>query len=194
MHSVWEEKRSATQIKIPPEQIADKSEIDINMPPELVWDYITQPEFRNILVGSDRQEITNRSNGRVAPGSVYQCYHGDMVIPQTILEWQPFKRMVVHQVVPIPIPNTSLLIDCRLVPTEKGTRLVQAASKAKGPLLGRILVDYLMGPLTAKSAERRTEEFKQRIEEDLAAKGFEPLDEAELSEEIFAERKKILTK
>jgi hypothetical protein len=140
------------------------------MPPEVVWDYLTQPEFRTILVGSDRQEITNRSDGRIAPGSVYQCYHGDMVIPQTILEWQPFERMIIQQLIPLPFPNTTILIDCQLVPIEKGTQLVQVASKAKGPLLGRIVFNTIMGPLTAKSVEKRTEEFKSRIEEDFLAK------------------------
>jgi uncharacterized protein YndB with AHSA1/START domain len=170
MHSVWEQKRGTTQIEIPPEQIVEKVEIDISMPPEVVWDYLTQPEFRTILVGSDRQEITNRSDGRIAPGSVYQCYHGDMVIPQTILEWQPFERMIIQQLIPLPFPNTTILIDCQLVPIEKGTQLVQVASKAKGPLLGRIVFNTIMGPLTAKSVEKRTEEFKSRIEEDFLAK------------------------
>jgi hypothetical protein len=182
MHSVWEQKRSESQIEIPPERIADKLEIDIGIPPELVWDYLTQPKFRNILVGSDRQEITNRSNGRIASGSVYQCYHGDMVIPQTILEWQPFERMVILQLIPLPFSDTSILIDCQLVPIKEGTRFVQAASKARGPLLGRVLFDYVMGPLTSKSVEKRTEEFKQRIEEDFLAKRGDLPDQAEFGE------------
>jgi hypothetical protein len=44
------------------------------------------PQFRAYLNDSDRMEIKNRSNGRIAPGSVYQGYHGDQFVPQTILE------------------------------------------------------------------------------------------------------------
>jgi uncharacterized protein YndB with AHSA1/START domain len=182
MHSVWEKKRSESQIEIPLNRIADQLEIDIDIPPELVWDYLTHPELRNTLVGSDWQEIANRSDGRTAPGSVYQCYHGDKVIPQTILEWQPFERMVILQLIPLPFPDTTILIEFQLIPTQKGTRLVQTASKAKGPLLGRVLVDYLMMPMTSKGVERRTEEFKRYIEDDQEAKRGDLSDQAEFGE------------
>jgi hypothetical protein len=46
-------------------------------------------------------EIANRSNGRIAPGSVYQCYHGDKMVPQTVLEWQPFESMIERNCRPI---------------------------------------------------------------------------------------------
>lgn len=168
MQPVWERKSSASQVTIPPERIAMQLETEFGMPPEQLWDYLTLPEFRSTLFGSDRQEVTNRSGGRIAPGSIYQCYHGDMVLTQTILEWQPFEHLVVQQLIPIPIPDTNILIEFQLVPSEQGTRLTQRASKPRGPLPGRILVN-LMGPMMAKSLKRDTLEFKKQIENDLAA-------------------------
>jgi uncharacterized protein YndB with AHSA1/START domain len=169
MHPVWEGKRATSQVTIPPNQIISQGEIEIGMSPERLWDYLTQPDFRNTLVMSDRQEILNRENGRIVPGSVYQCYHGDKIIPQTILEWQPFKRIVIQQRMAIPIPDTTILSESRLVPTETGTCLIQSASKAKGPLFGRLLV-RLMLPMMAKNLENATLRFKQQIENDLASK------------------------
>jgi hypothetical protein len=83
MHPVWERMRSASAIDFPANRLLDQSEVHINLPPERVWDFIIQPQYRNTLIGSDRMEITNRASGRIAPNSVYQCYHGDKVIPQT---------------------------------------------------------------------------------------------------------------
>lgn len=166
MHPVWERKSSVSQITISPEQIALQFEIEIGMPPERLWDYLIQPEFRNTLIGSDRQEILNRAGGRIAPGTVYQCYHGDKIISQTILEWQPFERVVIQQLIPIPIPNTTILSEYHLVPTKTGTRLVQSGSRPKGPLFGRVLVN-LMVPMFSKQVEKNTEAFKQHIEDDL---------------------------
>ncbi|MEW5987571.1 MAG: DUF2652 domain-containing protein [Chloroflexota bacterium] len=169
MHPIWEEKRAATRITIPPGQIALRVEGEVAMPPELVWDYLSQPEFRTTLMGSDRQRVLNRAHGRVAPGSVFQCFHGDRVTTQTIVQWQPFEQMTSEDLTPI--AKTSVLVDFRLIPTEKGTLLVQTISKATaGPLFGRLLCNVGL-PRMAKQARRDIEAFRQRIEADLAVRG-----------------------
>ncbi len=174
MHSVWEQKRAATRIAIPAERIAVKVEADIAMPPHLVWDYLAQPEFRKTLMGSDSQRILNRSGGRVSPGSGYRCFHGKRVVMQTILEWQPFEQMTSED---LPMPNIYVLVDNRLVPTETGTRLVHTWGKARGPFPKRLIGNAIMA-MSAKSAQRRIEAFKQRIEADLAARGMTPQETA----------------
>jgi hypothetical protein len=143
------------------------------MPPELVWDYLVQPEFRKILVDSDRQVIHNRINGRLAPGSVYQCFHGDKINTQTILEWQPFKRMLTQDLIEISVPfsaGTSVMVDYRLEPIETGTCLTQSFYKAKGPWLGRSIANIVLSTMK-KPGQIDIEEFKQRIEADLAERG-----------------------
>jgi uncharacterized protein YndB with AHSA1/START domain len=64
------------KVSIPPEKLIFAVEAEIALPLETVWDYLMQPEFRKVLIGSDRQEIVDRKRGRVAEGSVYTCYHG----------------------------------------------------------------------------------------------------------------------
>jgi hypothetical protein len=137
---------------------------------------------------SDRQEILNRENGRIVPGSVYQCYHGDKIIPQTILEWQPFERIVIQLQMAIPIPDTTILSESRLVPTETGTCLIQSASKAKGPFLGRLLANLMM-PMMASRLKDATLRFKQQIEDDLVAKSDDRFQKIEIGAEMIAERK-----
>ncbi|GAF99358.1 unnamed protein product, partial [marine sediment metagenome] len=108
MNLVWETRRGEVATPFPVDSIAVSIEVDIGMPLERAWDYLIQPEFRNTLIGSDRMEIANRTRGRIAPGSIYQCYHGDMLVPQTILEWQPFESMILRELFPMSHAVSSL--------------------------------------------------------------------------------------
>jgi uncharacterized protein YndB with AHSA1/START domain len=169
MHPVWEEKKEAARITIPPREIALQLETEIAAPPEKVWDFIVLPQYRRVIIGSDRQEIINRRGGRVVAGSVYQCFHGDQLILETVLEWQPFERIVTQDLIPIPIPNTSLLVEHRLEAIDTGTRLIEVWSKAKGPLIGRLMVNRV-AISKSKGARKALEGFKQLVESELAAK------------------------
>lgn len=185
MHPVWQQKREATRITIPPERVVLQVEGEIAMPPHLLWGYLARPEFYITLAGSDRINIVNRTNGRISPGSVYQCYHGDHLLTMTILEWRPFENMTSE--VLTPIPKTHVLLDVRLVPTERGTRLVQTFSKAKGPLLLRT-ASNIMFRMMAKTAKRDLEAFRKRIEEDLAGRGAETEAEPTGSAQVTADQ------
>ena len=167
MHPVWEKKRSATAVTLPSGRIWTRFEVNIDMPHERVWDYLIRPEFRNTLTGSDRMEIANRSNGRIAPGSVYQCYHGDKLVPQTILEWQPFESMIVRELPPMH-PDVSAISEYRLDQVEGGTRLTKTSTRPAGPLLGRILIRVLM-PVFIPLMKRAFETFKHQIESEYRA-------------------------
>jgi len=170
MQPVWVEKRASTRISIPPDQIFLQVETQMAMPPELVWNYLIQPEYAVTLYGSDGIDYVNRTGGRVAKGSVVQCYHGDQISPLTIIQWQPFEQMTTETLLPMPIKNVFMLIDLRLIPTEKGTRLVQTFSKPKGPLVGRILGAIAFSTL-AKQALHDIDAFGSLIEKDLVARG-----------------------
>ncbi|MCI0552173.1 MAG: DUF2652 domain-containing protein [Anaerolineae bacterium] len=168
MHPVWVRKKEAVNISIPPEQLVFEVEADIHLPMEIVWDYLTQPKFRTILIASDRQEIEGRKDGRVDEGSVYVCYHGTQATRQTVVLWKPLERMITQDLIPIPIPNTSVYVEYRLTRTEGGTRLAQAVSKAiTGPFLGRLLVNTVM-PTKRKEFDHDIQKFKRYIEEDFA--------------------------
>ena len=53
-------------IEVRPEDALVKFEYEFPVPPPILWEYITKPEYRAILFGSDHQEIHNRSQGRTA--------------------------------------------------------------------------------------------------------------------------------
>ncbi len=164
MHPVWECKRETTKVDFPQDRIWARFQVDIDLPRETTWDYLVQPEYRNTLIGSDRMEITNRSKGRVAPGSVYQYYHGDKVVPQTILEWQPFERMIVREMTPI-FPDVGGLSEYRLEAIEGGTRLTKTSLPPDGPFMQRTTIRMML-PIFKRMLSGVFETFKQEIEAD----------------------------
>jgi uncharacterized protein YndB with AHSA1/START domain len=142
---------------------------ELPLPPEQVWDFLSQPEHRKFLAGTPRHTVTNLAHGRIGAGSVYQCYHGDHLIPQTVLEWQPFERVVTQDLMPIPVPDTYTLIEYRLVATDTGTRLSQTFFQASGPWLGRKMLPLALRSM-AKQAQADMDSFKQHVEEMIAGR------------------------
>jgi uncharacterized protein YndB with AHSA1/START domain len=179
MQPVWEEKRSATAVTFPHDRLMWQGEIHIRMPRERVWDYLIQPEFRKTLIGVDRMEIANRTHGRIAPDSVYQCYHGDKFFPQVILEWQPFERMILSESSPMS-HAISAISEYRLDTTEAGTRLTRMLARPAGPFLGRMLMRLLM-PVFGRIGEQSLEAFKLELENDYRAHGEALKSEAEFT-------------
>ena len=167
MHPVWEKKRDETAVVFPIDRLLDRSEILINLTPERVWDYMTQPVFRKTLIGADRIDIANREQGRVAPGSVYQCYHGDKWVPQIILEWIPFKSMITRESHNM-FRDLNAILEHRLEPTNSGTKLIKLFARPTGPFLGRMMI-ILLAPVFRRFIMRDLEAFKLEIETDYQA-------------------------
>jgi hypothetical protein len=174
MQPVWQAKKEAVELSIPPEKIVFAVETEIALPLETVWDYLMQPEFRKVLIGSDRQVMVERKRGRVAEGSVYLCSHGEQLIRQTVVSWKPFEQVITQDLIPVPFPNVTAYIGYQLFRTEKGTRLVQAVSQAvTGSFFGRFMVDLIL-PSKRKEFAHDIQKFKKHLEEDAAARGPAP--------------------
>jgi hypothetical protein len=163
MHPIWEARRNEVQVRVPPAEEFVRFETVIHASPELVWNSIVEPGQFNVLLGGDRGEVTGRKAGRVAPGSVYQCYHGDAVISNTVLGWTPFEQMTVEFLMPIPIPDVVVRCEVQLIPVPEGTRLVEIYSRSRGSLLGRVAGDAAMRA-RAGHARDLIENFKQLVE------------------------------
>jgi uncharacterized protein YndB with AHSA1/START domain len=171
MHPVWDQKQAALHKTIPAGQILGLFETEIAMPPDRVWDYLVNPETLNSLIHAERLEIGHLSHGRVDTGTTYKCIHGNRSTPFTILEWQPFERILMQ--VGMPVPRCDALMEISLVPSPKGTRLCQIFSKTRGPLPARIANDLVMKGMT-KQVKEDLESFRRETEEDLKSKVLTP--------------------
>jgi hypothetical protein len=170
MLPVWKIKQEQAQITIAPEQTIYQQEAEFPVPVEIIWDFLSKPKYRSLLMNAIRQNILNQKNGRIAPGSSFQCFHGDgRVTEQTILEWHPFQQMTTEE--HSPVPNTTILINYRLDPTEKGTRYVMTFSKARGPWLNRLICDLTVRVFFANYFKKGLEKFQSAITQELAKGG-----------------------
>jgi uncharacterized protein YndB with AHSA1/START domain len=168
MHPVYEVRRDDELVTYGRDDVLVAVSTEISMPPERVWDYLNQSEFRNLLSGDDSQEILDRQSGRIGEGSTFRCYHGKMVIPQLILEWRPFERVLLRQQMPFPGAPTHTLIDFRLTATKGGTKLEQTVTKPTGTPLKRSLARAMI-KMRADRTRRDMTEFRDRIQDDLSA-------------------------
>jgi len=169
MQPVYEVTKRVGRIFYGPEDVLMTLATDIPMPIEHVWNYANQSEFRNIIIGSDSYEVMDRKNGRVGAGSMYQCYHGKMIVSQLVMEWLPFERVVLQQLIPIPGRRaTQSIIDLKFGPIDEGTRFTQTATKPTGPLLQRSLARVMM---TARRSRTKADMdgFREQIIEHYAA-------------------------
>lgn len=86
MHKVWERLKDRVRIEVRPEEALLIHEYVFPIPVSILWEYMTKPEYRAILLGVPNVEIRNQAQGRTAVDSVYLCYHGKMESQQCILD------------------------------------------------------------------------------------------------------------
>lgn len=166
MHPVYEAARQSEKPFFEPDQILMSLHTEIPIPIEYVWHYANQSEYRNLIMGSDRYEILDRSGERVARGSTYQCYHGKMTVNQLVLEWKPFERVVLQQMIPIPGKTpTQTIIEFRFEEVKEGVRFTQTATKPTGPFFSRLLAGTMMST-RGKRTQADMNEFGDRVTED----------------------------
>jgi uncharacterized protein YndB with AHSA1/START domain len=172
MHDVWQAKRDQQRILVEPSGSTWTIEGDLPLPPAQAWEYVTKPEFRAVLTGSDNQQVSGRNQGRLGEGTEYICAHGDSVVVQTILDWQPFESYTYHT---DGLLGTTYRATMYLEPTAdgNGTHIVQASSPPIGSIVVRIAFLVAWLALIRRPAEREWHSNLQalvaQIEEDLAA-------------------------
>jgi hypothetical protein len=161
MTPTWEAARNRSVIEIPESEYRGKASVEIALPVEHVWDRLSDPEYRRILIGSDRQ--VREGEGRLGQGDVYQCYHGDYVVPSVILEWLPFTRILTRDLIHVPESTIHLLVDYTLAPTESGTVLTMACARPEGSASAMASFTAVL-PAMMEAVEGALGVFKERVE------------------------------
>jgi uncharacterized protein YndB with AHSA1/START domain len=165
MHPVFEARKADEIITYLPEEVMTTIATETALPPEIVWDYLNQSDARDLLMGADRHEVRERTEGRVGPGTTYLCFHGKQVMPQVVLEWRPFERVVFLQRAPMLGRPIEFLIDLRLTPVDGATRLEMILARPTAALPRRLLFRTMVRRMQEESV-REMEAFRSHIEED----------------------------
>ncbi len=166
MMPIWEKQRAESGLTLDEEKGMRFVE-EYPLPPEVVWGYLTNPEYRAIYSNAKRQVTHQRRNGRVGPGTVYECFHGgNSVSTNTVLEWQPFTRIVTDNA---PTRRLRFMATFDLEPTDKGTRVTMTYFPLRGPVVDRIVGMLIVLLFERRSARKGMRKLRQLMEDDVVA-------------------------
>jgi hypothetical protein len=135
------------------------------VPPSILWEYLTKPEYRAILMGASKLELRNQSQGRTGVDSVFYCYHGKMETPQLILDWSPFEQFTTDDANPW---GFTTRITYKLDPTGAGTRLILLMGESRGPRLRVLLFRSIAKLVFLPQMGKWADQLRQRMQQDLA--------------------------
>jgi uncharacterized protein YndB with AHSA1/START domain len=140
MHPIWEHRKHRYHTVVEPQEANITYEKEFSLPPALLWEYLTKPEYRTVIFGADNQRIEELKQGRIADGSVYICAHGNNVIQQSIVDWHPFEQYTIKSAVP---GGGFALTTTRLTPKENSTTATIICGKTQeGPSPIRGLLNF----------------------------------------------------
>ena len=165
MHPVWERRRDEHRIEFEPRLTEG---FDMPLPPDVIWGYLRQPRFRSVLMGVDRVDVEQRRAGRIGIESEFQCFHGNHVMTQRIVEWTPFDRIVTQEThTAFPMNKLTWRSECLLTPTPTGTHLRLSLGQFEGPRLLRTMMPVVLSRHLDDVA-RNLRAFAEMIEADWA--------------------------
>jgi uncharacterized protein YndB with AHSA1/START domain len=164
MHTVWECLKDRVRIEVRPDEALVTHQHEFPVPPALLWEYLTKPEYRAILMGASRLEIRNQAQGRTGVDAVFYCYHGDMETPQLILDWRPFEGFTTDDSNPF---GTTSMVTYKFEPTQTGTRLIDFWGRPRGPWIRTVIVSLLQKFLYSPQVDKWAGDLAQRIQQDL---------------------------
>ena len=165
MHTVWERLKDRVRIEVKPEDALVIREYIFPVPPSICWEYMTKPEFRQMVLGVEKVELGNLKQGRSAVDSVYYCYHGKMETRILIMDWQPFEQYTTDGATPL---GVSFSMTFKLEPIEGGTRVINLWGKARGSWFRCKLNNLLQKMIFVSKNDKGMENLRQRIQQDLA--------------------------
>jgi len=175
LHDVWEKKKNEMRVMVTDEDALLISNFDYPVPPMILWEYITKPEYRAIMTGADHMDLTNQTGGRAGVDAVYVCAHGESKSLQTIVDWEPFEQYTTRE--NIPLPGISAYLTYRVVPTETGSSLAMYWGKAMGNRFLAAIADLVVKHVIVKMAAKTRLQLGDTILHDLeeGKTAFEPL-------------------
>ena len=164
MTPIWEANK-ATGLDVNEEKVVRFVE-EYPLPPEQVWGYLTNPEYRSVFSNARRQVTHDRRNGRVGQGTVYECFHMDNSIStNTVLEWQPFSRIVTENTA---ARSSRFLSIIDIEPIQTGSRVTMKWAPPRGPLIERGVGLVLFLFKTRRHTQEGLTKMRLLIEKDIA--------------------------
>lgn len=168
LDTVWERRRAKLNVAVETEDALLIVERKIPVLPVDAWKFVTMPEYRSLLFGSDGQSVASRPKGRIGVGAAYQCAHGNKTYTHTILDWQPYDYYTYQETRYVP-RGCKCLITIRLEEYEGGTCVSVIGGKITGAFLGRTLTNAIIPRVGRKLFAQGLARLAEQIEVEAAS-------------------------
>jgi hypothetical protein len=192
LRSKWEEEKTRTRMSVQEEQAALMIEDDFPLPPLMMWDIVSSPQYKAILSGSKSARVDNLTNGRIGLGATFYCAHGSRVSSETIVDWQPPSE---YTWASDPLFGIYMLNTVRLRLSDGGSHLAILCGKPMGGRrLTRWLFMVIVGPIGLWGMKQNLRNLHRQIEIDLSEERLcEPTTRAVEGDEVLSAAREALT-
>jgi len=165
----WQEEEARGRVFVTPEESILTVSVPTNVPPQVAWEFLTQPGQRmSWQPWVTEVVIEGATGGRRGVGTSNHCMHGKDAVIEEILDWRPYDYVTDRTILDTPSGAVKVLHTIELEPVASGTviHLRFAAPKTKrekalmehiGPAYGAALqsgVPALVALLEAEMAAR----------------------------------------
>jgi uncharacterized protein YndB with AHSA1/START domain len=165
MHPVWETRKHRLHRVVKPEEAVYSLEQEYPLPPALLWEYLTKPQFRSIIFGADSQRIEDLKSGRIGDGSVYICAHGKDISQHSIVDWHPFEQYTIQSTTP---GGYLYLMTILLTPNDNSTTATVLLGEAQGASrIVKIALAFIGGRSLVLTLQEGLRALSERIEVDI---------------------------
>lgn len=134
LHEVWQARQTLDKVVVAEDDIWFSCEAEFPIPPDLLWDYITNPTVRQAYVKADSYTVKGLKQGRTTIGTEQHCEHGQGLTIMTIVDWQPPHYFTAACTMPFSgVMNQTMYV--LATPTGSLWRVITSKVHAKNPAM-----------------------------------------------------------
>ena len=141
LEDLWRFMREQNQDKVLQREAWLEFTNHVNAPPALVWDHIIDPSKRTRWMDADEVAVEGAEEGRIKPGVVLHCAHGEAVTRLAVLDMRPLEYITILLT---PAPGIGVRYTDYLVPSGVGTRIIGYAMEPFDSETGQPLPDEVL--------------------------------------------------
>jgi hypothetical protein len=171
----WQEEDSRARVRVTAAAAAYVASISTAAPPQLAWEFVTQPGRRlGWQLGTTEILVSNAQGGRRGVGMTNHCMHGKDAVIEEILDWRPYDYLTEVSTMGTPMGPVKFVTTMEFEPTPTGTVVHFRFAPPKSAREQAIMRE--MTPVMAGMLEHNGAALAAQLEAELGARagGDEP--------------------
>lgn len=139
MRAAWERRRTSdrTSVEVGDNLLTEEWVIPLPVSLDVAFTICTRPQMRAEWLGANKVELFHTNKGKIEPGTLYHCYHGEDIFPFEIVDWNPGDYATGQYNLPM---GLTMLETNELVQTDEGTLVkIRFATPTSPKIMGKLM-------------------------------------------------------